>query len=604
MSSGISFSGVGSGLPIQDWIDAMVKVQRQPVDALYTKKTNLSSAKTAFSTVESKFSSLKTAILKLTDANITSTLDIFKSKKAASSDTDIATVTADNNASVQNVSLAIESLATATKASSLTSFAKTIEGTDLFTSVANKQGEEGTFSMYVNGVKNEFTIAETDTLDNIIKKINDKFDPNSDGDYSDNNVTASISNGRIEIDYNNAAVTNLTLGSNGDTSNFFNVMKLSTATPTNNGDGTSTIGSLLPITKINFGGTLIGNTANLNVDAGDPITAGTFKIGEAEFTIDSNTTLSTIISRINSDEKAGVTASFDSTTNKLVLTSKDPGKTAINLENGTSNFLTKAGLITAGGDSLSSQTLGNNAKVYLNGSATALEVNSNTLTGDISGLSGVTINLKKVTDVGETIDIDVSQDTDQISSALDDFVTKFNALVSTVDGQTAKDKTLHNEYSLVSLKNTLRSMVTGRVSGLSDYDSLAMIGITTGKVGRATSDVSNDLSIDKNKLLDALQKNPDEVKALLIGDDSAGITGLFEKLEDKLTQVLDPVNGYFDTKDDTINSLISSIDKSITRGEDRITVYKKMITQQFAQMDSYISKMQQQGSALSGLGIY
>ena len=601
---GITFGGVGSGLPVQDWITQLVALKRIPVDKLYTKKDTLNSSKTALSTVESKFSSLKTSVLKLTDANLATSFDIFNAKKATSSDETIATVSAANTAITQKVSLKVESLATSTKASSLTAVSKTMTGTELFTSIANKQGTVGTFSIYTNGTKNEFTIEATDTLDNIVKKINDKFDPTGDEDYSDNTVKASITDGKLEINYDNTDVTNLTLGSSADTSNFFNIMQLSTADPVDNGDGTTSFTSLTPINTINLSGTIIGNAANLDVSDLDPITAGTFKIGKTEFTIDATTTMSGLISKINKDANAGATAQFDATTNKIVLTSKNPGQTAINLENGTSNFLNKIGLITAGGDSLSSQTLGNNAKVYVNGSTTALEANSNTITGDISGITGLTINLKNTTEVGDTIDINVDQDTDQINTALDDFVSKFNAMASTVSEHTATGKTLHGEYSLIGLKNTFRSMTTDRVSGLTSYDSLAMIGISTGAIGKLASDTSNALILDKDKLLEALNENPSEVKALLIGDKTAGITGIFEKLEDKLTSVLDPVSGYFSVKEDSFNTMITDNDKSITRGEDRITAYKTMITKQFSEMDSYISKMQQQGSSLSNLGIY
>jgi len=598
---GINFSGVGSGLPVQDWITSLVAMQRKPIDSLYTKKDNLNSSKIAFSTVGSKFSSLKTSLLKLTDANIATSFDIFNAKKATSSDEKIATVSAANTASVQKVSLKVESLATATKASSTGAVSKTMDGTQLFTSIADKQGKEGTFSLYVDGAKNEFTIEKTDTLDIIVKKMNDKFDPNSDGDYSDNNIKASIANGKIEINYDNADVTKLTLGSSSDTSNFFNIMQLSTAAPTDNGDGTSKIASLLPINTINLGGTIIGNAANLNVSDLDPVTAGTFKIGKTEFTIDATTTMSSLLSKINKDADAGVIARFDAKENKLILTSKNPGKISINLENGTSNFLTKTGLVTAGGDSLSSQTLGSNAKIYINGSATATEVNSNTVTGDVSGISGLTINLKNVTEDGKTIDINLDQDTDQLKSALDEFVAKFNAMAKTVDDQTAKGKTLHGEYSLVSLKNSIRSITSDRVKDLANFDSLGMIGISTGKIGKSASDSSSDLVLDKDKLLAALQKNPNEVKTLLIGDSKTGVKGIFQKLQDKLTTVLDPVSGYFNVKDDSINAMVANNDKSITRGEARLTAYKTLITKQFAQMDQYISKMQQQGNALAGL---
>ena len=589
-TGGISFSGVGSGLPVQDWIDQMVAVERIPLDNLYTKKSSYSSIKSGLSTVESSFRSLNTIIQKFTDANIASSFDIFNSKLARSSDTDIATVTASNNATIQNVTLSIESLATATKAEN-SNFASTVVGTDVFTEIANDQGEEGTFNIYVDGVKNEITIEETDTLDTIAGKINTALGAN---------VTASVVDGKFDITYDNTAITTLTLGSNADTSNFLNIMQLSTASATDNGDGTSSFESVSEVSNINFSGAIVGNAANLNI-TGDPITEGTFKIGEAEFTIDADTSLADLVSEINRDEDAGVSARIDVRSNKLVLTAKEAGKTAISLEDGTSNFLTSIGLITAGGDSLSSQTLGDNAIIYLNGSATPLEVNSNTITEDMSGIAGLTINLKNTTEVGETIDINVEQDTDEVKEALDSFLSKYNKLINDVDSFTGKGKSLHGEYTLINIKNSIRSITTDRVDGLSDYDSLAMIGITTGDVGKDVDDTSTNLKLDTDKLLEALQTNPDEVKTLLIGDSDAGITGIFQELEEKLDAVLDPINGYFEARDDSINATISSIDKSIARGEDRLESYREMITKQFASMDQYISQMQQQSQALTGI---
>lgn len=590
MGTGISFSGVGSGLPIQDWISQLVSARRLPLDNLYAKKNKLGNVKTILSTVESDFRAFSSSVQKLTDANLASSFDIFSARNATSSDTDAVTVTASNNTALQSLTLVIESLATSTKAQNDT-FAQTVEGTNLFTDIANKHGEEGTLSIYANGIKTEITIEETDTLDDIAGKINTAFG---------SDITASVIDGKFDITYDNIAVTELTLGSSADTSNFFDVMQLSTASATDNGNNTSTLESTSEISKINMSGTITNNGANLNI-TGDPITEGTFTIGTAEFTVNASTTLAGLISQINRDEDSGVKAQIDTKNNTLVLISNDAGKTAINLENGTSNFLTKIGLITDTGDSLSSQILGNNAVVYLNGSETALEVNSNTITGAVSGITGLTITLKNTTEEEETVEININQDTEEIKESLETFISKYNKIISDVAFYTSKDQNLHREYSLINIKNSVRSMTTDRISSLSDYDSLAMIGISTGSIGKSVEDTSNSLHLDSDKLLEALQKNPSEVKALLIGDADAGITGIFQNLEAKLDNVLDPVNGYFEVREDSVNTTIKTTDKSIARGEERLESYRKLITKQFSDMDQYIAQMQQQSQTLAGL---
>ncbi|MCK7484498.1 MAG: hypothetical protein MZU97_02325 [Bacillus subtilis] len=97
--------------------------------------------------------------------------------------------------------------------------------------------------------------------------------------------------------------------------------------------------------------------------------------------------------------------------------SSNDAVTGDNSEGSTSNFLTAMGLITSGGDSLSSQTLGNNAKFYLNDSTTAQFANSNVLTSDITGITGLTITLKSASET-KTANINVEQDTEALTSAM------------------------------------------------------------------------------------------------------------------------------------------------------------------------------------------
>jgi hypothetical protein len=94
------------------------------------------------------------------------------------------------------------------------------------------------------------------------------------------------------------------------------------------------------INEMNLNNKILGGTAGFS----QVVTAGTFTIGGKEFTIDENTTLNSLISKINSSTDAGVNASFDSVTGKLILTSKQTGSFNINVENGTSNFLEVTGL--------------------------------------------------------------------------------------------------------------------------------------------------------------------------------------------------------------------------------------------------------------------
>ncbi len=594
----ISFSGIGSGLPIDDWINALIAAERPSVDKLYTKQSQIQTSKTVLNTVEGKFSSLRSYIETITDSNVASSFDLFSKRSASSSDTSIATATASNGAAVQNISLKITNLATATKAYSTDTISDTVTSATKVSELGNNSGTEGVFSIFVNGVKHEFEVEdENTTLGDVAQQINDAAI----------GLTAGVdAEGKFFIQYDNATVTDFRMGSNGDTSNFLNVTQLTTAVGVESGDPVqTTYSSINPLSGIKTSGTIVGASATANLK--ETVTAGTFTIGKAQFTIDENTSLDGLIAEINSDTDAGVTVQYDLRSNKLVMTSKTAGNTAINLEDATnaptentSNFLTAMGLVGADGNSLACQqaTMGTNAVVEING--TTITAATNSLTGDITGFNGVTINLLKETEEDETTTISVNQDTSSLTSAMSNFISKFNDIVNEITKDTASTGSLKNEYSLLSLKSSIRQTVTGAVNGLSTYDSLAMIGISTGSVGTSISTSTSNLNFDQAKFLDALSKNPNEVRALLVGDSSRGITGILQQLESKVESALDIENGYFASRESSMERMITDLNKSIEKGEKRLEDERKRLVQQFSYMDNMISQLQSQSSALFG----
>ena len=52
----ISFSGVGSGLPISDWIDALVKVEQAKIDPLTAQQKALQEKSKTLNTLSSTYS--------------------------------------------------------------------------------------------------------------------------------------------------------------------------------------------------------------------------------------------------------------------------------------------------------------------------------------------------------------------------------------------------------------------------------------------------------------------------------------------------------------------------------------------------------------------
>jgi flagellar hook-associated protein 2 len=626
-SSLISFSGVGSGLPISQIIEALMTVESQPVERMYTEQSKIQTSKTTLGTLGTKFSSLRSSLEKFTDANLASVFDIFSKRTASSSDSAIASITATNSAAVQNATLKVINLATATTAKSTNKPGQVITGDELVSKLGNSsaivttEDDDGndvgtTFSIYVDNKKYTYNLDETTTL-------NGAGDPNSIVNQINNNsggiLTASVVDGKFKIDVDNSSSNHdVKLGSSSDTSNFLNIMQLNTKVYEADGVTTDYFVSTNQLSAIDTSGTVVGAGATAKLSG--VVTAGDFTIGKATFTIDENTKLSDLIAQINSDEDAGVVAQYDARTNSMKLTSKDPGATYINLSNDNlegdsankSNFLAVMGLTVSNEGNpddntiaSGSQTLGKNATVELNGNT--IEATSNTIGSDISGMVGVTIKLNGITpsttNGTTTVELGVKQDTSSLVDSVNNFVSKFNDLVSSIDTNTSSSGDLKYDYSLIRFKNDVRSSIFNSVSGLSTYNSLATIGISTGAIGTSVDTKTNSLQLDSAKFLEALSKNPAEVKALLIGDKSKGITGVFQTLEAKVESALDPENGYISSRKTAMDAQLTVLQRTIESSEERLKARRETLTKQYNSMDQLISQMKAQNS-LSSYGIY
>ncbi|MCK7484497.1 MAG: hypothetical protein MZU97_02320 [Bacillus subtilis] len=70
-------------------------------------------------------------------------------------------------------------------------------------------------------------------------------------------------------------------------------------------------------------------------------------------------------------------------------------------------------------------------------------------------------------------------------------------------------------------------------------------------------------------------------------------------MKQKSKAALDPANGYFAAKKSSMNNTISDMEKSITKGENRLEAYRKRLVSEFGAMDKIISQLNQQSSSLS-----
>ena len=445
----------------------------------------------------------------------------------------------------------------------------------------------GTISIYKNGVKATINVNEDQTFSDLRAQISAKFS-DVDLSFEDGYLVLKSSDKDAELDF----------GSTTDTSNFLAITGLK-----KDKDDKTRVTSARQLYCVNADSKV--TEAGL-FKKGD-VTAGTFFVGDQKFTIDENTTISDIISMINSSEDSNATAYWDSINAQLVIKSRTTGAALINIEAGTSNFTDILGFTQSEWNAdgtlkstklkVDSQTLGSNAEFRING--TSFTATSNTIGSDISRIKGVTIDLKGLTE-GSAVTLTVERDKESLASAISDVVDSYNELMTNVDKELAVDGSLHSESMLKLIRNRLRSIMTSSDAGAAVFRNLNQIGITTDKASAGSISTSNitKLTFDKDKFFDALKADEDAVKALIIG--GTDNTGIFTKVEELLEDALRSVSGYFDSTANSLQSKAKRIDKKIAVENLAIEKYKARLENKFNSMDMLIGQMQNQYSSFLG----
>jgi hypothetical protein len=95
-----------------------------------------------------------------------------------------------------------------------------------------------------------------------------------------------------------------------------------------------------------------------------------------------------VINKINSSS-AGVVAAYNSVTNQFTLTNTSTGDVGINVQDLTGNFLAATGLTP--GQGAGTLVSGDNLLYTVGSSTTSLSSQTNTISADSSGITGLTV---------------------------------------------------------------------------------------------------------------------------------------------------------------------------------------------------------------------
>ena len=555
----IQLSGLASGLDWQSLIDQLAQAERAPQTKLRDNQTTLQNQKNAYAAIQTQLGILQNAVNTLKEPTL------FDSRSTTSSNTSIATASADSTAAQGSYTFNITQLATASKRSGTAnvgnglSATSDVSGVTVGTAGLSTAITAGTFS--VNG--QQITVATTDTLQQVFDKI---------AAATGNAVTAIYDPTTDKITL--AGSGEVVLGSATDTSNFLQVTKLA-----NNGTGTVTSSSALGGVRL----TATLSAANLATAISDGGSgSGEFKINGVSIAFNASTdSVANVLSRINGSA-AGVTASYDSINDRFVLTSKATGDMDITLQDVTGNFLAATGLST------STLAHGKNLLYTVDG-GDQLVSQSNTITASSSDISGLSVTALTT----GTTTVSVASDTSKITSAINDFISAYNSVQSLLGTDTASstDSTgkvtaavLASDSDADDLGASLRRTIYAQVSGLSGVvKQLADLGIDTNGQDN-TIKLSN-----ADALSTALQNNLQDVKQLFTDSTNGIATQLSTWLDHTIGD-----NGTVIAKQTNLAKQSSDIDTQIADMEKVVQADIAHWNAEFSAMESAQSTMNQQ----------
>ena len=285
---------------------------------------------------------------------------------------------------------------------------------------------------------------------------------------------------------------------------------------------------------------------------------------------------------------AGVTASVISTGTGatpyyLSISANSPGQETISLvedPNGTNGGPTQVAL---------NSTPGTNADFYVNGAYVTSPTND--ISNVIPGMDFTLIGTIAATDPAVTIS--AAQDPSQISTALQDFVTKYNSVESLLNAQIGPSGGLLSGNSLIwGIKSALEGLVN--YNGTGTIKSLSDLGIELDSSGvmsfnQTTTDPTQHIAFD------SLTSDQIAGAFSFLGSATTG----FGALASSLTQYSDPVSGAIQAQQAQFQATDTRLNDQISTMTDQVNDMQTALQSQLEAADSQIAQMQSQQQVLT-----
>jgi flagellar hook-associated protein 2 len=553
-SSAVQLTGLASGMDWTTIINEMVSAEEAPETQMKTEQTTLGNENTAYQTIGTDLAALQKDVTTLMNPSF------FESRTASAADSTVASATAAAGTPLGTYTFDFTSLASdaswlgAAAAVNPISATSDVSGVTIGSAGFATPVTAGTFT--VNG--QQITIATTDTLQSVLGQIATAI-----GGTATYNASGTSAD---EITLTSSSP--IVLGNTNDTSNFLQVAQLY-----NNGGDSITSAS--PLGGVNLNSVLSSaNFATAINDGGSG--QGQFDINGVTIDYDASTdTINDVLQRIN-NSAAGVTATFDATDNKFLLTNTSTGDVGISMKDVTGTFLAATGL--SGG----ALQPGTNLQYSINGGGT-LTSQSNTIDSSTSGITGLSVTAL----AQDSTTVSVQSDTSTIATAIQSFVTDYNAVENYISSQTSATASSTGSVTAGLLTGDMNvETIATQLRQITDAAPPGMTGTIQdlNSLGVASNGNDNTLTVDSTTLDAALSSNLSAVEKLFTDPTN----GLATNLNNYLTTTTG-TKGVLATQEASFTQQSKDIGTSITNLQNQVSQNETELENEFVAMEDAIN---------------
>lgn len=358
--------------------------------------------------------------------------------------------------------------------------------------------------------------------------------------------------------------------------------------------------------------------------------------------ITADTTVDGLLTAINNNKDAGVTATYLGSENKFVLSSNEKGEGRTISLGADPNDTTDAANIIFGGDKKESHdgTDGEMSILY-NGVKTTITSSSNTFSID-----GLDIKATNTFDTGSAtaeggVNFTASADAEKVTETVKKFIEAYNAMIDEVRTQvttrpdsnykplTEDQKNEMNETSIKNWEDKAKEGILYNSSALKDLDnatqgifsSMMMNGVSYDdleKIGISFSDdytAGGKIVFDEEKFKTAMDSDPEKVSDLFTG--THGIVNTIDSTLSTYATRYASRNGNsygvlieeagseklsLTLTNNSIYKELKDMQETITNLQSQLSTEQDRYISQFTQMETLINQMNSQSSYLSQLG--